>query len=78
MITLLRRCHHLFKKIERVRLIVRMITGRLGKYGKIKIIFLKVIENLLFTKNLVEKRITLNIIILQTFSYLSLKLTKLN
>lgn len=56
MITLLRRCHHLFKKIERVRLIVRMITGRLGKYGKIKIIFLKVIENLLFTKNLVEKK----------------------
>ena len=45
--------------------------------GKIKIIFLKIIENLLFTKNLVEI-ITLNIIILQTFSYLSLKLSKLN
>lgn len=34
MITLVRRCHHLFKKIEQVGLIVRIITWKLGHYGE--------------------------------------------
>ena len=46
--------------------------------GEIKTIFLKIIKNLIFTKNLVEIKNHLKYHVTQIFSYLSFKLTSLN